>query len=221
MMFLKIAIIILISYLLGSLNFSIIVSRKFVHKDIRESGSHNAGATNMLRTNGKKYAVLTFFGDVIKLFVAVFIAYLIIGQNDFNSNAYLFKSIAGLSCVIGHMYPCFFSFKGGKGVSVCAGMVASIDWRIALILVVVFAVVVLISKYVSLGSIIISLCYPVLTYIMFRPETITMNASFISSRWLATLIAAIFTLIVVIKHSANIKRLFNGTESKITSKSKK
>lgn len=220
MMVLKVAIIILISYLLGSLNFSIIVSRKCVHKDIRESGSHNAGATNMLRTNGKKYAVLTFLGDVLKLFVAVLITYLIIGQKDFSSNAYLFKSIAGLSCVIGHMYPCFFSFRGGKGVSVCAGMVAAIDWRIALILVVVFALVVLISKYVSLGSIIIALCYPILTYIMFKPESITFGETIISERWIATLIALVFTLIVVIKHSSNIKRLFNGTESKISKKNK-
>lgn len=221
MIIFKIALVIVISYLLGSLNFSIIVSRKCVHKDIRESGSHNAGATNMLRTNGKKYAILTFFGDVFKLFVAVFIAYLIIGQNDFNSNAYLFKSVAGLACVIGHMYPCFFSFKGGKGVSVCAGMVACIDWRIALILIVVFAVVVLISKYVSLGSIIISICYPILIYIMFVPDSITLNTTFVSERWIATLVALIFTLIVVIKHSANIKRLINGTESKISLKSKK
>ncbi len=220
MIILKIAIVVVLSYLLGSLNFSIIVSRKCVHKDIRESGSHNAGATNMLRTNGKKYAILTFLGDVFKLFVAVLIAYMIIGKNDFNSNAYLFKSIAGLSCVFGHMYPCFFGFKGGKGVSVCAGMVLAIDWRIALISLAVFILVVLLSKYVSLGSIIIAICYPVLTYIIFKPESLNLGSTIISERWIATIIAFVFTLIVVIKHSSNIKRLFNGTESKITKKSK-
>lgn len=220
MMILKIVSIVVLSYLLGSLNFSIIVSRRCVHKDIRESGSHNAGATNMLRTNGKKYAIITFLGDVFKLFVAVLIAYLIIGKNDFSSNAYLFKSIAGLSCVFGHMYPCFFGFKGGKGVSVCAGMVIAIDWRIALVLVVVFALVVLLSKYVSLGSIIIAICYPILTYIMFKPDTLDLGATPIGERWIATIIAFVFTLIVVIKHSANIKRLFNGTESKISKKTK-
>lgn len=220
MIVLKIVSIIVISYLLGSLNFSIIVSRRCFHKDIRESGSHNAGATNMLRTNGKKYAVLTFLGDVFKLFVAILIAYLIIGKNDFSSNAYLFKSIAGLACVIGHMYPCFFSFKGGKGVSVCAGMVLAIDWRIALILLVIFALVVLTTKYVSLGSIIIAICYPVLTYIFFNPNNLNLGATPVSEKWIATIIAIVFTLIVVIKHSENIKRLFNGTESKISKKNK-
>lgn len=220
MIVLKIVSIVVISYLLGSLNFSIIVSRRCFHKDIRENGSHNAGATNMLRTNGKKYAVLTFLGDVFKLFVAILIAYLIIGKNDFSSNAYLFKSIAGLACVIGHMYPCFFSFKGGKGVSVCAGMVLAIDWRIALILLVIFALVVLATKYVSLGSIIIAICYPVLTYIFFNPNNLNLGATPISEKWIATIIAIVFTLIVVIKHSENIKRLFNGTESKISKKNK-
>lgn len=213
-MILRIALIVIISYLLGSLNFSIIVSRRLIHSDIRESGSNNAGATNMLRTNGKKYAIITFLGDVFKIFVAILIAYFIIGSKDFSSNEYLFKSIAGFCCVLGHMYPCFFKFKGGKGVSVCSGMVIAIDWRIAIILFIIFIAVTFTTKYVSLGSIVIAICYPILEFIFFKPDTLNLGTTAISARCIATIIAIIFTLIVVIKHWQNIIRLVKGTENK-------
>lgn len=217
-MILTILAIFVISYLLGSANFSIIFSRRLVKKDIRTDGSKNAGATNMLRTNGKKYAFMTFVCDIAKLFVAVLIAYLIIGPEEFSANQYLYKSIAGLACVLGHMYPCYFGFKGGKGVSVCTGMVIAIDWRIALILFAIFVIIVAITKYVSLGSIVIAVLYPILTYFLYKPEELNLGLSFISDRWLATAIAVLFAVIVIVKHRSNIKRLLNGTESKLTKK---
>lgn len=215
---LKFIAIIVISYLLGSANFSIIFSRRLLKKDIRTDGSKNAGATNMLRTNGKKYAFMTFACDIGKLLIAVGIAYLIMGAGEFNANAYLYKSIAGLACVFGHMYPCYFGFKGGKGVSVCTGMVIVIDWRIALILFVIFVAIVAITKYVSLGSIVIAVLYPILTYFLFKSETLNLGLSFISDKWFSTLVALLFAAVVIIKHRANIVRLCKGTEGKITKK---
>lgn len=211
--FLSIAII---SYLLGSLNFSIILSRSLTKKDIRESGSGNAGATNMLRTYGKKYAALTMLGDIFKVFIAVAIAFAIL-QVDFK---YLFvfprdageqtilvfqKEFAGFFCLLGHIFPCFFKFKGGKGMAACTGMVTMVDWRIALILFIVFAAIVAISKMISLGSVTIAVLFPVLITCFYK-------------NLFLTLIAVLFAVIVITAHRENIKRLIKGTENKISFK---
>lgn len=215
----KFALVVLVSYLLGSLNFSIIFSKGVVKKDIRESGSGNAGATNMLRTYGKKFALLTMLGDIIKVAIAIIIAFLIFGSPV----KYLFasptdptelqqimfyKQFAGFFCVVGHIFPVFFKFKGGKGVAACTGMVIMVDWRIALILFVIFVIIVAISKWISLGSITIAILYPVLLYVFY------MNT-------IVTLIALIFAVMVVVAHRQNIKRILNKTENKISFKKKK
>lgn len=211
--FLAIAII---SYLLGSLNFSIILSRSLTKKDIRESGSGNAGATNMLRTYGKKYAALTMLGDIFKVFIAVAIAFAIL-QVDFK---YLFvfprdageqtvlvfqKEFAGFFCLLGHIFPCFFKFKGGKGMAACTGMVIMVDWRIALILFIIFAAIVAISKMISFGSVTIVVLFPVLITCFYK-------------NLFLTLIAVLFAVIVITAHRENIKRLIKGTENKISFK---
>lgn len=215
----KFALVVLVSYLLGSLNFSIIFSKGVVKKDIRESGSGNAGATNMLRTYGKKFALLTMLGDIIKVAIAIIIAFLIFGSPV----KYLFasptdptelqqimfyKQFAGFFCVVGHIFPVFFKFKGGKGVAVCTGMVIMVDWRIALILFVIFVIIVAISKWISLGSITIAILYPVLLYVFYK-------------NIIVTLIALIFAVMVVVAHRQNIKRILNKTENKISFKKKK
>lgn len=215
----KFALVVLVSYLLGSLNFSIIFSKGVVKKDIRESGSGNAGATNMLRTYGKKFALLTMLGDIIKVAIAIIIAFLIFGSPV----KYLFasptdptemqqimfyKQFAGFFCVIGHIFPVFFKFKGGKGVAACTGMVIMVDWRIALILFVIFVIIVAISKWISLGSITIAVLYPVLLYAFYK-------------NIIVTLIALIFAVMVVVAHRQNIKRILNKTENKISFKKKK
>lgn len=215
----KFALVVLVSYLLGSLNFSIIFSKGVVKKDIRESGSGNAGATNMLRTYGKKFALLTMLGDIIKVAIAIIIAFLIFGSPV----KYLFasptdptelqqimfyKQFAGFFCVVGHIFPVFFKFKGGKGVAACTGMVIMVDWRIALILFVIFVIIVAISKWISLGSITIAILYPVLLYVFYKNTIVT-------------LIALIFAVMVVVAHRQNIKRILNKTENKISFKKKK
>lgn len=208
----------LFSYLLGSLNFGVILSNKLKKDDIRNYGSGNAGTTNMLRKYGKGYAFLTIMGDMLKVVTAIVIALKIIeytpatlnelGMNvNFDRNMFI-KSFAGFFCVLGHIFPCFFKFKGGKGVATAGGMVFVVDWRIALILLAVFIVVVAVSKYVSLGSIIMAVLYPVLMFAFHRSIALT-------------IIAAVFTLIVVTAHRSNIKKLINHTESKITDKKRK
>ena len=169
-----------VSYLLGSLNFGIIISKSLNKDDVRSHGSGNAGSTNMLRNYGKKYAVMTIIGDMLKVAVAIIISFIIVRKMgnislSENGGAYILgidarmftKSFSGLFCVLGHIFPCFFGFKGGKGVATAGGMVFMIDWRIALILLAIFAIIVLITKYVSLGSIAMAVFYPVFIFIFY------------------------------------------------------
>ena len=207
-----------ISYLLGSLNFGIIISKLLNKDDVRSHGSGNAGSTNMLRNYGKKYAVMTIIGDMLKVAVAIFISFIIVrkmgnislaengGAHILGIDARMFtKSFSGLFCVLGHIFPCFFGFKGGKGVATAGGMVFMIDWRIALILLAIFAIIVLTTKYVSLGSLAMAVFYPVFIFIFYKSLPLA-------------LLSLIFTLIVVLAHRENIKKLINHTESKIGSK---
>ncbi len=217
-MILALIVIAILSYLLGSLNFGIIISKSLNKDDVRSHGSGNAGSTNMLRNYGKKYAVMTIIGDMLKVAVAILLAYLImkyLGHTSLSkgSNTQILgvdtkmftKSFAGLFCVIGHIFPCFFAFKGGKGVATAGGMVFMIDWRIALILLAIFIITVALTKYVSLGSIIMAILYPVFIFIFYKSLPLTV-------------ISAVFTIIVVVAHKENIKKLINHTESKIGSK---
>lgn len=207
-----------VSYLLGSLNFGIIISKSLNKDDVRSHGSGNAGSTNMLRNYGKKYAVMTIIGDMLKVAVAIIISFIIVRKMGNislaeNGGAYILgidarmftKSFSGLFCVLGHIFPCFFGFKGGKGVATAGGMVFMIDWRIALILLAIFAIIVLITKYVSLGSIAMAIFYPVFIFISYKSLPLA-------------LLSLIFTLIVLLAHRENIKKLINHTESKIGSK---
>lgn len=208
-----------VSYLLGSLNFGVILSSKLKKDDVRNHGSGNAGTTNMLRNYGKGIAFLTIAGDMIKVFVAIYIAFalfkyipsfsgmLVINIGTLDKNM-LIKSFAGFFCVLGHIFPCYFKFKGGKGVATAGGMVFAINWKIALILLAIFIIIVIVTRYVSLGSIVMALLYPVLI------------AAFHKSAAL-TVIAAVFTVVVIIAHRENIVKLINHTESKIDFKSKK
>lgn len=216
---LKCVLIGVVSYLLGSLNFSIILSEVVKKKDIRKSGSGNAGATNMMRTYGIKAAVGTMLGDIFKVAIGILVAFAILGvpmKYIFTNPAdaaeiqrvMLYKEFAGLFCVLGHIFPLYFKFKGGKGVAACTGMVIIVDWRIALILFVIFVSVILISKWISFGSIVIAILYPVLIFVFYK-------------NWILSLVALLFTAIVIIAHRENIKRLIKGEENKITLKNKK
>lgn len=211
-------IIAIISYLLGSLNFGVILSNSIKKDDVRNHGSGNAGTTNMLRNYGKGYAAMTIIGDMLKVGVAIAVAFVIyrnapamnlsiFQEYDFDINMFL-KSFAGFFCVLGHIFPCFFKFKGGKGVATSGGMVFIVDWRIALILLAIFIVIVAVTRYVSLGSIVIAVLYPVFIFVFHRSIILTA-------------IALVFTVIVITAHRENIKKLVTHTENKIKFSSSK
>ena len=197
-----------IAYLIGSINSSILISKAVTGKDIRTSGSGNAGATNMLRTMGKKYAVITLIIDILKGVVALLLAKLAISLGAFASATY----IAGVSVVLGHNFPIFFGFKGGKGVATSLGVVLLLDWKIGLITLVVALAIMAISKYVSLGSITAAVVFMVLQIV-----AMAVTDNFDVARLICVLILG---GLLIIRHRANIVRLANGTENKLGAKKK-
>ncbi len=193
------------AYLLGSFNFAIILSNKEYHEDIRSFGSKNAGMTNMMRTYGKKAAVLTLLGDTLKAVVAALIGYALLGM----CGAY----IAGLFCVIGHMFPAYYGFRGGKGVVTVAASILMCDPLVFLILIVLFVLIVLATRYISLGSIMCMLLYPILL------DRITKLFTGHTSPFI--IFSILMAVLVVIKHHENIGRLLKGKESKFSFKKSK
>ena len=189
-----------IPYLFGSLNFAIIISKLFYHDDIRKYGSGNAGTTNMLRTYGKLPAAATLLLDMSKGALSVLFGYLILG-NTFGTY------LAGLFAVLGHMFPCFYRFKGGKGVATTAVVVLCTNPIVFAILLVIFLVIVIGSKMISLGSVMCMLLYPLLLY-RFTSE----NAK------AGVLISFLIAGLVIFMHRSNIKRIWEGKESKISFK---
>lgn len=159
----------IIPYLLGSLNFGVIISGKKYNDDVRKHGSGNAGATNMLRTYGKKAAILTMLGDMLKAVVAVGFGYLVLNINIADTTTDevirlvdpMGAAIAGLFVMLGHMFPCFFKFKGGKGVATAAMVILMIDPITFLICLLTFIIIVAGTKFVSLGSIMGLILYPI------------------------------------------------------------
>ena len=200
------------AYLIGSISFSIIFTRIFIGADVREYGSGNAGTTNVLRAAGKWPAILTFAGDFLKCVVAVLFAQFIFSVFGGAFGDYiLVRYIAGFFCTIGHIYPVFFGFRGGKAVASTAALVLMVDWRMLVIAFIVFAIVFLIWHYVSLSGIVGVLSVPFSTYFIVH----TQSKSIV---WLDILMSIIIAANLIYAHRSNIKRLINGTESKIGAK---
>ena len=222
MLILAILISAVLSYLLGSFNSSILVVRLLKHQDIREVGSHNAGLTNTLRCFGKGCAALTLVGDLAKGIVAVLLSKGICellgtgltAQNDVHFIGY----IAGIFAILGHVFPIYYHFKGGKGVLVGVSVFLGIDWKVFLCLIVIFAVVLAISKYVSLGSIIAAACCPVVTFLFQFWQRGDLPMWYL---WLNTGLAALMGAWVIYMHRTNIQRLRAGNENKFSFHSKK
>ena len=184
-------------YLMGSINPAILFSKLIYHDDIRTHGSGNAGTTNMLRTFGLKAAILTLLCDFLKAILAVFLGNLILGFNGMGG------SIAGFFVVFGHMFPVFYGFKGGKGVA-CAGMVAlAINPVIFLFLLLIFLVVAIGTRLVSMASVMCALFYPLL-FNAFAPYV---N--------LSVVMAFLITVFVIFMHRENLKRIWNHEEAKL------
>ena len=152
----------IIAYAIGSVNFSIIFSKKFAGFDVREKGSGNAGTTNMLRSAGKGLAALTLICDILKGVVAVLVAFWI-GKIATNVKPEILVQLAGFFAVVGHTFPVYFGFKGGKGVATSLGILLLINWQIGLICLVFALLVMALTRMVSLGSIMAAVLFPVLT----------------------------------------------------------
>lgn len=203
-----------IAYCIGSISFSVIISRKMAGFDVREKGSGNAGSTNMLRSVGKFAALITLICDVLKGVVAVIIA-VIVGKIAKNADQAFLVQIAGVLVVVGHTFPIFFGFKGGKGVATSLGVLLMINWQIGLICLIFALVIMVFSRIVSIGSIGAAILFPVLT--LFIHNHYIVDASGMKYFAFSIILAAF----VIFNHRENIKRLANGTENKLSLKNTK
>ena len=210
-MFLPVALIVL-AYLAGSIPFSFLVARAISGKDVRLEGSRNVGATNVARTAGRRAGVLALFLDLVKGYTVIALARWIVARPEWPFAAgvqpwesrEMWIALAGLVAVLGHMFPVWLRFHGGKGVATAAGVILALDGRVFLASILVFAIVVLLSRMVSLGSILTAASIPVL----FR--FIAHEAPF----W-RIIISIGISLAVILKHHSNIARLAKGSERKL------
>ena len=200
----------IIAYVIGSINFSVILSKKIAGFDVREKGSGNAGTTNMLRSVGKGAAALTLICDVLKGVIAIVIA-IILGNIFQVEDKALLVQIAGVAVVLGHTFPIFFGFKGGKGVATSLGILLMTNWQIGLICLVFALVLMILTRMVSLGSCMAAVLFPILTLFIRENYIVSEGSSYF-------IYSVILALIVLYNHRSNIKRILNGTENKLSFK---
>jgi glycerol-3-phosphate acyltransferase PlsY len=204
--------LLVLAYLVGSIPFSYLVARSLAGKDVRQEGSRNVGATNVARTAGKLAGVLALGGDLAKGVAIIVIARWVVARPEWPYAAgpqpwqsrEMWVALAGLVAVLGHMFPVWLRFHGGKGVATAAGVILALDPRVFLASLLVFAIVVLVSRMVSLGSILTAASIPLL----FR--FVAHDAPF----W-RTILSIGIALAVILKHHSNIARLARGTERRL------
>ena len=190
----------IVSYFLGCFNGAVIVSKYILRDDVRTHGSGNAGLTNFYRTFGGPLTAVVILCDVLKAVIAVLIGAWIFGMMG---NALLGKYWAALFCLLGHMFPCMFHFKGGKGILSGGTIALMIDWRIALVVWGGFLILTVLTRYVSLGSLWAGASFPFVTWYCY-PDPVIVALGFACGG------------LVVWQHRANIKRLLSGTENKFS-----
>lgn len=198
-------ILILVSYIIGSFPTAVWVGKIFHNIDIREHGSHNAGATNTFRVLGNKWGWIVLFVDIGKGYLAaslpIFLSSLYYGFKD---EVLILQLIASLCAVIGHVFPVFANFRGGKGVATTLGIILAINLDTALISLAIFLIVFLISQYVSLGAIIASILFPFISFFAMHEDARIM-----------IIFSILVSLIVLFSHRKNINRLLRGEENKM------
>lgn len=195
----------IIAYLIGSINSAVIISKKLAGFDVREKGSGNAGSTNMLRSVGRNAAALTLLCDVLKGVVAVLVA-VIIGK-IFKLDASILAQVAAVAVIVGHTYPIFFGFKGGKGIATSLGVLLIINWNIGLVCLIFALAIMAFTRIVSLGSILAAVLFPIL--VIFMPST-----AYIAKGNYVFFSLAIAAL-VIFNHRTNVQRLLKGKENKL------
>ena len=194
-----------IAYLIGSVNFSVLISRKMAGFDVREKGSGNGGTTNMLRSVGKKAAALTLLADILKGVIAILIAY---GYGRITKNQHaLCIQVAAIGVVIGHTFPIFFEFRGGKGIATSLGILLLLNWEIGLICLLFAIALMAVTKMVSLGSIAAAVLFPILT--IFIQEHYLVEGNYL-------IFGVMMAAFILFNHRTNIKRILNGTENKLS-----
>ncbi|MBO4343832.1 MAG: glycerol-3-phosphate 1-O-acyltransferase PlsY [Clostridia bacterium] len=199
----------LIGYVLGSLNFSLIVSKKMYNDDVREHGSKNAGTTNMMRTYGAKAAGITILGDILKAIVAVVLCSFLMGVMHGG-----YASAVG--AVLGHVFPVFYKFRGGKGVATAAAAILVLNPIAFAIVIGVFLLTVIFTRFISLGSVLAAAVFPLLTYYTYFSGTSAFPGS-----GFAFICSLIIALTVILKHHENLSRLAHGNETKFKFKKSK
>ncbi len=187
----------MVGYLLGSLNGAILISRLFRHEDVRTKGSGNAGMTNFMRNYGWSTTVLVIVVDLGKAFLSIWLAALIWPQGG-----ELARMLGGVAAQVGHVFPAFFGFRGGKGILTAAGVVLAMDWRAFLLVLAVFLLFFVFTKYVSLGSVMAAIAYPVAFWIFFPKE------------YRIFALSCVMAALAIFMHRGNIKRLLHGQERK-------
>lgn len=195
------ALVAAIAYFLGCFNGAVVVSKYILHNDVRKHGSGNAGLTNFYRVFGGKLTFVVILLDVVKAILAVLVGLWLLG-NPIGWPT-LGKYWAGLFCLLGHMFPCMFGFKGGKGILSGGTIAIMMDWRVALVVWGGFLILAILTKWVSLGSIWAGASFPFATWFVYQSEILT-------------ILAVIIGGLIVWKHRANLERILKGTESKFT-----
>ena len=200
----------LIAYFCGCFNGAVIVSKYILRDDVRNHGSGNAGLTNFYRTFGGPLTLVVILTDVFKAIVAIWVGMFLFRQMVANEALIiaLSKYWAGLFCLLGHMFPCMFHFKGGKGILSGGAIAIMIDWRIALVVWGGFLILAILTRYVSLGSCWAGASFPFATWFVYHNVVITV-------------LGAVIGLLILYMHRGNIKRLLTGTENKFSLHKKK
>jgi len=194
------------AYLLGCFNGAVIISKYILRDDVRAHGSGNAGLTNFYRTFGGPLTLAVILCDVLKAVIAVWLGLWLVGEPT--GWVTVSKYWAGVFCLLGHMFPCMFHFKGGKGILSGGTLAIMIDWRVALVVWGGFLILSVLTKYVSLGSLWAGASFPFVSWFVYRD-------------WIVLLLSAACGLLVIWGHRANIKRLLSGTENKFSLHKKK
>lgn len=192
------------AYLLGSIPTAVWVGKRFFGLDVREHGSKNAGATNTFRVLGKKPGIIVLFVDILKGLLAVLLPQLLLPSEIHYNELVNIKITAAIFVILGHVFPLFARFKGGKGVATSLGVIFALHPPAAFICLGIFLFVFLITHFVSLGAIITSVCFPILIILVFKETSFSL-----------IVFAIVIGIAVVVTHKKNIKRLIDGCENKM------
>ncbi len=189
---------VLAGYFLGCVNGALLVSKYILHDDVRDHGSGNAGLTNFHRVFGGKLTIVVVLCDMLKAVCAVLVGQLLMGH--FLGLVVLGKYVAGLSCMLGHMFPCMFHFKGGKGILSGGAIALMMDWRIAVVVWGLFLVLVALTRMVSVGSLAAGVAFAIMTAVVYRSLPVT-------------ILGIVIGVLVVWGHRSNIGRILRGEEN--------